>query len=267
MNSHVLNFALVTFKGILRDRLLQGLLIVSAGFLLIPYLSTFSMRQVRELSITLSLSAVSFILLVIASFFGAVSVWRDVERRYTTSILSLSGSRTSYLFGKFLGVALLISLCSVILGCVSLAVIFVSSKIYPAQEPVRWLNIGAALGVDVLKYLLLSAVGILLSSVSTSFFLPFFGTVALYLVGSSTQQVFEYLSGEYSREIAPAVKYIVKGIYYLLPNFAAFDLKVQAIYGLDLSWSGLGWTFLYFLVYTAILLCLSAWAFARRELP
>ena len=50
----------VTLKSFLRDRLLQLLLVCALCiFLVVPALSLFSMRQVQELSVTLSLSAIS----------------------------------------------------------------------------------------------------------------------------------------------------------------------------------------------------------------
>ena len=58
----------------------------------------------------------------------------------------------------------------------------------------------------------------------------------------------------------------IKSLYYLLPNFSAFNLNVQAIYGLPLSGNGLGFTFLYFLMYTGIVLYLATWVFSRRDM-
>jgi len=55
-------------------------------------------------------------------------------------------------------------------------------------------------------------------------------------------------------------------LYYILPNFSAFDLKVNAIYGLPLAVSGLLLSIGYALVYGGIILALAAMIFARREM-
>jgi ABC-type transport system involved in multi-copper enzyme maturation permease subunit len=55
-------------------------------------------------------------------------------------------------------------------------------------------------------------------------------------------------------------------LYYLLPNFGAFDLKVLAIYGLPVPVRGLLLTVAYFLVYTGLLLAVSTAVFLRREM-
>jgi ABC-type transport system involved in multi-copper enzyme maturation permease subunit len=263
-----MNLAGITFRWALRDRLLHALLGVSLLVLLmVPLLSTFSMRQVQELSITLSLSATSFTLLVLSILLGASSIWRDVERRYTMAVLTLPMDRASYVLGKFVGAALLIGICSALLSLASFAVIVFASAQYPSEIPIHWSNLVLAATMNCLKYILLATVALFFSCISTSFFLPFFATISMYLAGSASQEVFEYISGEFGRTASPAGKLLVQGAYYLLPNFSAFNLQVQAIYGLPIPAQGLLYTFLYFLVYTALVLALAVWVFSRRELP
>ena len=79
----------ITLKGIFRDRVFHGILMAALILPLVPSISQLSMRQVTELSITLSLSLISFILLLLAVFLGGTSLWKDMERRYTFSVLSL----------------------------------------------------------------------------------------------------------------------------------------------------------------------------------
>lgn len=262
------NLLIVMVKMTLRDRVLHALFL--CGFLLlllIPLFSLFSMRQVQELSITLSLSAISFILLVCTLLLGSSSIWRDVEKRYTTSVLGLPVSRGSYMLGKFAGLSLFIVTAALILGGISLVIISVSAAQYKSDLPILWENIIAAVVADTLKYILLVTFALVFSSLSTSFYFPFFSTLSVYFAGSASQEVFEYLSGDYGKTLHPFIRMIINALYYVLPNFSAFNLKVQAIYSLPLDYKGLAYTFFYFLVYTAILLTISIRAFARRELP
>lgn len=256
----------VTLKGIFRDRVFQGILMAALLFLAIPSISTLSMRQVTELSITLSLSLVSFILLLLAIFLGGTSLWKDIERRYTFSVLSLPLTRSGYLFGRFAGIALFLLLTAVVLGAFSLVVVFFVSGTYPPDRPVAWWAIVAAVGFDALKYIFLAAFAALFSSVSTSFFLPIFGTIAIFLVGGATQQVYEFIHTQPGQALAPVVRQAATALYYLLPNFSAFDLKVNAIYALPPNYGGLLLTAGYFVVYTAIVLVAAAAIFSRREM-
>lgn len=256
----------ITLKGIFRDRVFQGIMFSAFLFLLIPVIASLSMRQVTELSLTLSLSLISFILLLLSVFLGATSVWKDIERRYTFAVLGLPLSRQSYLLGRFAGTALFVLLASIILAATAFAVVSYSSAIYPSDRPIIWTTMAVCIFFDALKYILLIAVAFLFSTVSTSFFLPVFGTIATFLVGGITQQVYEFVSSPASKTISPIVKELARGLYYILPNFAAFDLKVNAIYGLALPLNGLFLTIAYFVVYVGLLLSVSATIFARREM-
>jgi len=190
----MLNIMQITLKGIFRDRVFQGIMALGVLFLFIPSAASLSMRQVTELSITLSLSLISFILLLLAVFLGATSIWKDMERRYTFSVLSLPLSRSSYLLGRFCGLALFLILTSTVLGAVAGMVIKVVSVNYPPDRPIVWSWLALAVLFATLKYILLVGVAILLSTVSTSFFLPIFGTICAFLASGITQQVYEFVN-------------------------------------------------------------------------
>lgn len=256
----------ITLKGIFRDRVFQGIIMTACAFLLIPVIASFSMRQVTELSLTLSLSLISFILLLLAVFLGGTSLWKDIERRFTFSVLGLPLSRQSYLLGRFGGTALFVLLAATVLGIAAFVVVLYSSTLYPSERPVIWLNMAICILFDALKYILLIAVAFLFSTVSTSFFLPVFGTIATFLAGGVTQQVYGFVNSPASKELPSFIKQLAKYLYYILPNFGAFDLKVNAIYGLPLPSNGLFLTVAYFVAYVGLLLSIAAAIFARREM-
>ncbi len=257
----------VTLKGIFRDRVFQGIMALAVLFLFIPSAATLSMRQVTELSITLSLSLTSFILLLLSVFLGATSLWKDMERRYTFSVLSLPISRSSYLLGRFFGLALFQILTSTLLGAVACLVIKISSGMYPPDRPIVWTWLVLAIVFTTLKYILLVGVALLISTLSTSFFLPIFGTICAFLASGITQQVYEYVKSSAAEQaISPFLQSAVTLVYYLLPNLAGFDLKVNAVYSIAPNFAGLGFTAAYFVSYTAILLGAAALLFNRREM-
>lgn len=263
----MLNIMQITLKGIFRDRVFQGIMALGVLFLFIPSAASLSMRQVTELSITLSLSLISFILLLLAVFLGSTSLWKDMERRYTFSVLSLPLSRSSYLLGRFCGLALFLILTSTVLGTVAGLVIKVAYGIYPSDRPVVWSWLALAVLFATLKYILLVGVAMLLSTVSTSFFLPIFGTICAFLSSGITQQVYEFVnSPAAAKTVSPLMKPLVTAVYYLLPNLAGFDLKVNAIYGIAPNPAGLWITFAYFCAYTAMLLGAATLLFNRREM-
>lgn len=256
----------LTLKGIFRDRVFHGIMVTACAFLLIPVIASLSLRQITELSLTLSLSLISFILLLLAVFLGGTSLWKDIERRYTFSVLGLPLSRQRYLLGRFGGTALFVLLTAAVLGVAAFVVVLYSNTLYPSERPIIWSTMALCIFFDALKYILLIAVAFLFSTVSTSFFLPVFGTIATFLTGGVTQQVYEYINSPAAKKLSPVVKQIAAGLYYLLPNFSAFDLKVNTIYGLPVPVDGLLLTVAYFVVYVGALLSISAAIFLRREM-
>lgn len=262
----MLNIVQITLKGIFRDRVFQGILVVALIFLLIPSMASLSMRQVTELSLTLSLSLISFILLLLSVFLGGTSLWRDIERRYTYSVLGLPISRGGYLLGRFCGIALFIMFAAAVLGLLAYLVVFYTNSVYPADKAISWGNLALCIIFDSMKYVFLVGFAFLFSTVSTSFFLPIFGTISVFLVGGVTQQVYDYIHSGAGKNLAPAVKQAASWLYYVLPNFSAFNLKVNAIYGIPIPVSGLLVTTAYFIVYMMILLALSVMVFSRREM-
>jgi Cu-processing system permease protein len=258
---------LLVLKTVLRDRLLLAIGVTGIAISCsIPVFSLFSMRQVQELSITLSLSAISFVLLVVTLLLGASSLWRDIDRRFTTALLGLPLPRSSYVLGKFFGISIVIVSCALLLGIVSLGVIAYSSTLYVSDLPILWWNVIAAIIADICKYLMLLAVALLISTVSTSQYLPFFSALAVYIAGSASQEVSEYVAGEYGATMSPFVRLITKWLYYVIPNFSTYNLKVYAIYSLPLPIQGLMWSAVYFIIYLGILLICAVWSFERREM-
>lgn len=266
----VRNFKVIfkaTLKSFIRDRLLQLLAACALLiFLIVPALSLFSMRQVQELSITLSLSAISIILLTLTVILGSSSVWRDLDRRYLASIFGLPVSRTSYILGKFTGIVIFIMLGCILLGLVASVVIAIASAQYPSEIPISWPQVWLAILLEGLKYVLLAAIALLFSSLSTSFYFPFMATLVIYFCGSASQEVYEYITSDYGKTLSAVTRAVINSIYYLIPNFAAFDFKVQAVYGLSVALQGLLFSGVYFITYTGIILFIAVWAFNRREL-
>lgn len=257
----------INLKWIVRDRIVQALAgLALLLIVLVPAFSVLSMRQVQELSITLSLSCISVVLFVLSTLLGASSVWRDVEKRYILSLLPLPYSRASYLLGKFMAISVCLVCSAVVFTVVAAVAIWFSSGLYPSASPINWGAIVVAISFDVMKYILLAALALLMSCFCTSFFLPIFGTISLLLAGNASQEVYEFITKNATgAKMSIVLRSAVKMLYYLIPNFNAFNLKVSAIYPVPFKVEGLLYTLVYFVVYTGIVLTVSIMIFSRRE--
>jgi len=257
----------ITLKSIFRDRIFQGIMMLAVLFLFIPTIASLSIRQMTELTTTLSLSLISFIMLLLAVFLGTTAIWKDIERRYTFSVLSLPISRWSFFLGRFLGIALFMIITAIFLGVISLIAIKVATFGYPPSRPVAWSAIVVTIIFDVLKYILIVGIAMLLATVSTSFFLPIFGAISIFLAGTATQAVYDYLHTPTAlTSVSTVVRDAAVVLYYILPNLSGFNLKVHAIYSIPFDFKGLVLTLMYFVVYNVLLLSFGSFLFARREM-
>jgi len=258
----------LTLLSVLRDRVFHA--VFGAGallVLLVPVFSSFSMRQVQESSVGLSLSASSLILFVLSVHLGSSLIFRDVDKRYTHSVLSLPISRTKYLVSRYVGLILFLALCALLLAVCSLAVIFVCEGMYPSGRTLNWSVLFVAMFANFYKFAILTSIAVFFSSLSSSLTFPIFCTLAVYFAGSASQEVYEYLLGNFGESYSALLLNISKFAYYALPNFTAFDFHIQAIYGLPLDIYAVLGSFLYGSLYAAFVVWCAVWFFSRRELP
>jgi Cu-processing system permease protein len=123
----------------LRDRVLHAVLGVSLVLLfLAPVFSSFSMRQVQEAALTLALSATSLVLLVLAVQLGSGAIYRDIERRYTASSLTLPLPRAAFVLGRFAGIALVLLVCTIVFALLTTLLVPWAASINPSDRPVVW---------------------------------------------------------------------------------------------------------------------------------
>lgn len=257
----------VALKGGIRDRVLGAMVVVGLILLLTtPVVALFSMRQVLALATSYSLSIMSLMGLLLTLFIAMSLLARDLEQRQVYTICSLPISRATYLLGKFFGFAILMFLAVAILGCFSAGALFVLERIHPAERAFAWGSFFIGLWFRYWVLLIVGAITILFSTVATSNFLPLALSVGVYLGSYSSEAVRYFIrTSAGQKELGAAVKLFGNAVYWILPNFSAFDLKAQIIYGVALNARELLLTQLYAVGYLGVVLLLATLAFARRE--
>lgn len=264
----ILEIVKITFKGGVRDKVFITLLVVSilCFIILVPAVSSLSMRQAREVAVSLSLSIISFVSLILTIFLGVNLVYRDMERRFVHSVISMPISREAYILGKFLGLSAIIGVGIVIISVFSLIGITMAAKLYKSSFPLSLENLMAAVFFEFVLLMIIAAIAIFFSSFSTNIFLPLFATIGVYIIGSVTQTVMDYINSPYGERLPMSSIYISTIVYYIFPNLSAFNLKFNAIYSLPVSVTYMAATLAYATLYIVIVLGLSMLIFRRREL-
>ena len=258
----------VTFLGGVRDRTLFGIFIL--GLLLlttIPVFSYFSMRQTTEVAAGYALSVISLLGLLLTIFMGGNLISRDIDRKGIHTVVTLPISRSQYLVGKFIGLALLLLVSLAILYVLAAIAVFLTSLQYPPFRPLHW-KIYLLVGVfEYVMLLVISAVLVLLNSFATSTFLPMALTLTVYCIGQSTTLVKDYLAtGTNAQEIAPVIGFVAKASYYIFPNLSAFDIRNAFVYSLPVHLPYLMMVLLYGLFYMSVMIFMATFFFGRRDL-
>jgi len=263
--------AVITFKEGIRNRAMYGifllaLLLFVANFLICGMI----MQEVGKVAVDVALSAVSFSGLLLVLFVGINLLAKDLDRRTIYMVLARPISRRHYIWGKFLGMAMLIGTATVMLGGCALLSIASVKWTFPSYFPrFAWSPVLLALLLITLMLVLLAGLSFLFASFATSSFVTLILTVVSYLIGHGVAAIKSLVESPAAVgiEVSATTVRVVKVAYYLFPNLSLFDIKVQAAHNLPVSWTYLAGTVAYGLFYTALAVTLAGLVFSRREFP
>jgi Cu-processing system permease protein len=260
--------ALHVFRDSVRDKVLYGIVVFAVLLIAASYLiGQLTAGQDLKIIKDLGLAAMSLFGLFIAIFIGIGLIAREIDRRSIYAILAKPVKRHQFIVGKYLGlVATLL---------VNLAVM--AAAYYAVLAYLGWTLPAAALGalpsgptdprlllavaMIACELSLVTAVALFWSTFSSSALISAAFTIGLYVAG----QFGADLRNLQETVDSPAAAAIGRGLYYVLPNFAAFDIKAQVVHALPIEPGYLLMTAGYALVYITLLLVGSVMIFSRRD--
>ena len=259
--------AVNVFRESVRDKVLYNLvafavLLIAVSFLLGQLTAGQDVKIIKDLG----LAAIATFGLLIAVFIGIGLVWKEVERRSIYSLLSKPIRRDQFILGKYAGLALTLFIHVAVMTAAFYAVLAFMHMRFPESVRATWPapatdpRMLLAIGLIFVELLVVTAIALFFSTFSSPF-LSVALTLGLWVIGhfNSDLRNFEQVAA------SPAAAYLAKGLYYLLPNFAAFDVKTQVVYALPVPMSYVATTVAYGLVYTALLLVGAVAVFSRRD--
>jgi ABC-type transport system involved in multi-copper enzyme maturation permease subunit len=259
--------ALSVFRESIRDRvfynlLLFAVLLVGASVLVGQMTAGQDIKIIKDLG----LAATSLFGLFIAIFIGIGLVWKELERRSVYSLLAKPLRRTELILGKYLGLALTLLVNVAIMAGVLYLVL--AWMWWTSPENLRAAWEAPATDPALLVAFLLIYVQLLLVTAIALFFSTFSSpmlsaalTFGLYVIGHFNADLKNF---ETVVESAPLV-WLLRGLYYLLPNLAPFDVAAEVVHGQAVSPGYILMTIGYAVVYIAFLLAAGAHIFARRD--
>jgi ABC-type transport system involved in multi-copper enzyme maturation permease subunit len=255
------------FRDSIRDRIGYGLVFFSiammgSSFLLAQLTAGQDVKIIKDLG----LASASIIGLLIAIFFGIGLVTKEVERRSIYSLLSKPVTRTQFVVGKYLGLVLTLLINLSVMVVAFYAVLWYLDVTTVSSAKTAWE--APALDLRMLKAFALIGVELMFVTATAIFFTfssPFLSvalTLAVYVIGHFGEDL-KHIDTLVRSMILP---YIGKGVYYVMPNLSALDVKSAVVHGLPVSATSMLLATGSCLLYVATLLVGSIVIFSRRDL-
>lgn len=263
----ITHVAVNVFRESVRDRVLYNLvafavMLIAVSFLLGQLTAGQDVKIIKDLG----LAAIATFGLLIAVFIGIGLVWKEVERKSIYSLLAKPIRRHEFILGKYAGLALtLLVNLAVMTVAFYIVLAYLNTQFAPdirATWPAPAVDPGmlGAIALIVMELLLVTAIALFFSTFSSPF-LSAALTFGLWVIGHFNADLRNFEAVVESQ----AVGLFARGLYYLLPNFAAFDIKAQVVHALPVPGMYIATTAAYALVYIALLLFGAVVVFGRRD--
>lgn len=233
--------ALAGFREAVRNRVT----VVVAVFALVLIAMTSLVMNVTIFSLDrvvtdFGLGVMSLLMISLAVFMSVGMLNRELERRTVFLIVSRPISRSVFIVGRYLGIIITLTLLLAAMTLVYAVQLWIFDVPPTSSMP-------AAIGGLWCQLLLLSAMGVFFSAFSGQI-TSAVCVVGLYLVGQWTGDL-----NTLALKLGPVLAAVARGGYYVLPNFARMDFKVQAAAGASVSGvefldglgTSVGWTLLF----------------------
>jgi len=259
--------AVNVFKESVRDRVPYNLAIFAVLLIASSYLiGQLTAGQDVKIIKDLGLAATAIFGLFIAVFIGIGLVSKEVERRSIYALLAKPISRPQFIVGKYAGLVLTLASNVAVMTVALYAVLAYMTYTESPEFRAAW----DAPGVDprMLKAVVLIFVELMIVTAVALFFSTFSTpilaaalTFGFYVVGNFNADL-----KNFDRIVDSQVAiWLARGVYHVLPDFSAFDVKMEVVHGLPVAAGYIAGTIAYGLVYITALLIVSVLIFSRRD--
>jgi ABC-type transport system involved in multi-copper enzyme maturation permease subunit len=259
--------AINVFKESVRDRVpynlaIFAILLIGSSFLLGQLTAGQDVKIIKDLG----LAAIAIFGLFIAIFIGIGLVSKEVERRSIYALLAKPISRPQFIVGKYAGLVLTLAVNVAVMTVALYAVLAVLTYLQTPAARAAWDAPGTdprllkAVGLIFVELMIVTAIALFFSTFSTPLLAAAL-TFGMFIVGHFNTDLKNF---DRIVESRPAV-WLARGIYHLLPDFSAFDVKTEVVHGLPVTAGYLAATVGYGLAYVTALLIVSMLIFARRD--
>jgi ABC-type transport system involved in multi-copper enzyme maturation permease subunit len=259
--------AINVFRESVRDKVLYNLvlfalLLTAASYLIGQITAGQDVKIIKDLG----LSATAMFGLFIAVFIGIGLVSKEVERRSIYALLAKPIHRHQLVIGKYCGLTLTLAVNVAVMAAAVYVVLAFMSWGVPPQVRAVWdapaldPALVKAVALTFVELMLVTAVAVFFSTFSTPILSAAF-TFAFYVVGHFSGDLRNFQQVVDSEAAAR----LARGLYWVLPNLAQFDIKADVVHGVHVPLGYMAITIVYAAVYIAALLAVAMLIFSRRD--
>src|SRR5687767_528822 len=259
--------AVNVFRESVRDRVgytlvLFAVLLIAASRLLAELTAGQDVKIIKDLG----LAAMAAFGLFIAVFLGVGLVSKEVERRSIYALLSKPVSRPQFIAGKYAGLVLTLAVNVTVMAAALYLLLAYMTWATPPDARSAW----DAPGTDpaLLKALFLIFMELMLITALALFFSTFSSpilsaalTFGLYVAGHFNADLKNFDRVMSSK---PAI-WLARGVYHVLPDLSAFDVKTEVVHGLPVAAGYMAATIGYGAAYITALVLAAVVIFSKRD--
>ncbi len=243
-----------TLREGLRKNFLIGLLLTCFIVLCLSLLfAQLSLDDKGRLTVNFGLAAVQLLLVALSVFFGSGFIAGDLDKKILWTILTRPVRPSVFFFGRYLGLACLLSLALVVLS-VLLMMFFVFLKI-PIQVILFYTLFGF-----LLESLLLLAFVIFCSSYYSSHFLVLFYCVSMFIIGHFLESLLYFIN-----RVEGVWGVILSKLLLFLPDLEKINWKSVVVYQESIPFTEFSISSLYIVSWIGFILSLALLIMEKRE--
>jgi ABC-type transport system involved in multi-copper enzyme maturation permease subunit len=255
MLTNILAIAKNTYRETFRDKiLLSAFFVIIAMIIFTLFIASISLEQSTRMIIDFSITAIYALQIFVAIFIGSMLIYKEIERKTFYLLLPKPVTQTEIIIGKCAG----LTLTTVVVTSLSTIVLYILLFIQSGQ--LFFWPILASVGMSTLEAILLILVSILFSGI-TSPILASVSTIAIFIIGHA-EGIFRYM---FMTTKIPAVEFVTKAVYYVLPNLEKFNIRNTIIHGDIPSLTTITVSVLYAISYALLLLVITQRAFRKKD--
>ena len=255
--------ALNTFREAIRNKVLYGVIAAVVGANLFGLvLGSMSLNEGARIARDIGLAGVSLFGSVTAIVLGVSLLYTEIQRRTIHVMLAKPVARWEFVAGKYIGMALTLTLLTLAFGAAMLAVVLGTAGVEGVSGA-----IGKALLLGWMEVLVVAAIAVFFSSFSTPYLSGLF-TFAVFFIGRVTPDL-AYAAGrakeEWIRAIASIALRMVPDLHLYAVSGSDVGGQPVSVHGVFVGWDYVGWSALHGVGWIGLLLVAAMIVFSRRD--